>query len=812
MSKEISFPDDYGHVRIGSTIDYLTRELAPTMRAFEMGKLKTLGLLTSNTPVARMTTIANTFGTADASSWSTSVDAKLKVKSLICNTELGFHTDQAAGDASTSSGMTLDVIYEVSGLEIVLLQNATAEQLYQCSTDKFQQDYKAITEAADIYQWLEAQQKFRMNFGDGFVSKIKLTSFASGSLEFSYRSHQESSSQKWGGSFSINGPFSAASASAEYARSVNSARSGGELRSSAFGLPADSPALNWVKSVIDNYTGKGIDVLLAAPPENITYPSTSAKAPDISLVPLPSKPPVLPEMKLRISNAKDLVDYLKVKNHLEQNGGTVDSLETFMGFDQSKRARQVEDAQQDLQKSLGSARASHIAADAFALGHKDAALPASASFASSSAPPSGERAGNEQGAADDFDLGGYAVSGMEFSRYEDFFPALRIRTDMLTQTGINVVKEQTFVMMQQLIAQYLNYIKDLPQAIRGSALDGANAGKFANLVKTYATTSRNAIKASMLDAQGFTSTRLDNLHRGFFASLKAEFGNMVDERNKQDPDLYILNRYFLEHFELLSKAPFGFALNVHNDHIPYGDALPSKYFHLLHDDQTPFLQRNLPFPVRRLQPTTVSVDKTFLAEKCQRFIPVIRVIDKQPKFVMATYFNNLYPASYLSGSDATCIGQPGGGPAVPAPPVTATAGWAVIAHLEIFGSPSYQTYTIAPLEYVIGSGYRTSIAWEELMPALSDDLSPDEALTEMNVPEGYVFGGIGFCVENPGAADTVLNMARQARVVNGKYGQNCNIGFIPVGYDTARSCTVQGIPMWRELPFEALELAARGIY
>ncbi|MFD2644355.1 hypothetical protein [Pseudomonas japonica] len=805
MSKEIQFPADYGFARIGSTINYSTRELNATFYAFEMAKLNGLNLLASNTPTVRLTTRANTFSSATERAWSFSVDSKIKSSFLVCNAELGFHADLASGSSSSSSGMTLDVIYEESGYEIVLAKQATEQQLYECATPKFQQFYKAIADAPTPSDWLLAYQAFHDTFGHGFVSKLKLISYASGSLQFNHSTHLESDNQKWGGSFAISTLGSSASASSEYASSVKSAGSSGELQASVFGVPASSPALSWVKGMIDTYTGKGIDTLLKAPPENLALPTTSAKAPEIPAVVPPKGKNPLPEAKIHISNTDELVSYLKVKNHLKENGSDDVSLEEFMRKDAASKKAMAQAADASNRESLKLLDAQSIANDA--LKSADRKKPVEQVHA----PLALAEKASEGAGSPDLALGGYAICGIEFTPYADLFPALRTRADMLSLAGIHVVRHQTFVLMQQLIAQYLNYVKDLPEVLRGTSIDKAAAEKFEKLVKEYATSSRETTAAKLSNGGTLSAEDCDRLRSEFFSRLRDAFASPHDQGH--DPDICIINLYFLKHFRMLESAPFGFVLNVQHNTLPYVKTFPTKSFYLTRNDNAPFLYPGLPIPHDPISITNRQVNDAFLSEKCHRFMPIIRVVNKQPMFILATYINNLYSGLPAASERESLrdIAMEGVAPSATPPQVESLGGWAVIAQMSL---DAWSTGTVAPVVSNVYCPYRTRmLGLQPGLPITQDDDGDD--LENLNWPEGYVFsesGNVSFVVEQQGTDNAVVSMSRGAMLVNGQKGLRCDVGFIPVSYDMARSQNVQGIPMWCELPLKDFEAAAEGIY
>ncbi|PWB36050.1 hypothetical protein DCO48_00970 [Pseudomonas sp. SDI] len=786
---DLKIPTDYGFARIGGVMNYLTREFVTDLHAFDMAALASLSRLTSNQPRGEMTIQANAYSKEEQSAWSVSAAAKASANFPLCSVALEFHTDQSAGELSTASGMKLTVGYAVRDYKIKLSRDVTAAELYQCATPRFKEAYDAIANAETPEDWLAAYMDFQEDYGHGFITSLELISCAAGNLSVQYTSRATQNAQKWGGSITVGGVGGGASACTEYAKSQQAAGSQGTLTANVCGVPAESPAMNWARTLITSYAEKSIDTLTQRPPSAIAIPVTAAKLPDIPKITPPSKGDGLPPVKMNLNSNKDLVDYLKLKALLK-DGGDIHSLPDW---DECKK--KPDESRAQVQEALNR-HSSAIKKSVDELKFSDVAVSSpSAIEAIPSTLPAARRlraSARENSASGDIDFGDYAICGFGFESYSKYLPALKSKIAVPTKTGFFLVKHNLFIAARQIFAAYLNYIKDLPEAIRGTHIDSTMAARFSELLSQYVSRSRQELRNRREDGDKY------------FSGADYEHTVATFERTLRNDGVLRgavkIYDYFMANFETFSAAPFGFALTVTS---PSNETV-----YLSSDERYSFLPSWFSLPNKSMSTMTKPVMDYTVAKNSCRFIPVIRIVNDNACIVLATYTNNLAP-----------------------PLKDFTFPWQLsVRTIDAF---DYAPSGSEPVEFG-GSGWLAVCMAKENGTAVAFP-----SIVPVNYPEYVVFGifrqglppipGVmkytaslqGFHIERTASGELNLVGAQDRAVQRwpvsrtgepyvsvdfstppGAFTVPGEVKLKPIDYASLPGATIKGIPMWYEFPFE----------
>lgn len=789
---DLKIPADYGFARIGGVMNYLTREFVTDLHAFDMAALASLSRLTSNQPRGEMTIQANAYAKEQQSAWSVSAAGKASANFPLCSVALEFHTDQSAGELSTASGMKLTVGYAVRDYKIKLSRDVTAAELYQCATPRFKEAYDAIANAETAEDWLSAYMDFQEDYGHGFITSLELISCAAGNLSVQYTSTARQNAQKWGGSITVGGVGGGASACTEYARSQQTAGSQGTLTATVCGVPAESPAMNWARTLITGYAEKSIDTLTQRPPSAIAIPVTAAKLPDIPKITPPSKGDGLPPVKMNLNSNKDLVEYLKLKALLK-DGGDIHSLPDWDACQKApeESRAQVQEAlsrhTSEIKKAVDELKFSDVAVAS------NAAIEATEALPSTVANPRRLRASvQERSASGDIDFGDYAICGFGFESYSKYLPALKSKIALPTKTGFFLVKHNLFIAARQIFAAYLNYIKDLPEAIRGTHIDSTLAARFSELLSQYVSQSRQTLRNRREDGDKYFSA-------SDYEHAVATFEHTLRNDGVLRGALKIYD-YFMANFEALSTAPFGFALTVTS---PINETV-----YLTSDERLSFLPSRFSLPNKCMSAMTQPVMDYMVAQNSCRFIPVIRIVNDQPCIVLATYTNNLAPSPpigwfpwQLSMQTIDALDYV---PSGNEPVEFESDGWLAICMAKEKGS-TVAFPSIVPVnypEYFAAGIFRQGLPpppgvmnYTASLQAFHIDKTPSGELMLISAQDRAIQY---WPVKNSGNqyVGVAFSGRPEASAVPGL------VKLKPIDYASLPGATIKGIPMWYEFPFE----------
>lgn len=157
MNEKSELPYEYGFARIGSTMNYLTRDFTPLRHAFDMSKLNALGMLVTRQPKGELTIDANSFTSSNQDSSSFSTSSKVRAGFPFFKSSIEHHNTHSGAKLNTASGLSLKVRHSLIGYDIVLNDDITPEQLYACATPNFKAAYNKIVETLDILGTLETK-------------------------------------------------------------------------------------------------------------------------------------------------------------------------------------------------------------------------------------------------------------------------------------------------------------------------------------------------------------------------------------------------------------------------------------------------------------------------------------------------------------------------------------------------------------------------------------------------------------------------------------------------------------------------------
>ena len=147
MNEKSELPYEYGFARIGSTMNYLTREFKPLLHAFDMSKLNALGVLVTRQPKGELTIDANSFTKSTQESSSFSTNSKVRAGFPFFKSSIEHHNTQSGAKLDTANGLSLKVRHSLIGYDIVLNDDITPEQLYACATPNFKAAYEKLVTA-----------------------------------------------------------------------------------------------------------------------------------------------------------------------------------------------------------------------------------------------------------------------------------------------------------------------------------------------------------------------------------------------------------------------------------------------------------------------------------------------------------------------------------------------------------------------------------------------------------------------------------------------------------------------------------------
>ncbi|MFD2568778.1 hypothetical protein [Pseudotenacibaculum haliotis] len=792
MNKKSKLPYKYGFARIGSVMNCLTREFNPLKHAFDMSKLNALGRIQTKQPIGELSIEANSFSSSHQNSSSSSGDTTVKAGFPFFKTSYNEHTSNSEAKLNTANGLSLKVKHSLIGCDIVLNHNVTPEELYACATPRFKAAYNRVAESLELFnkisqgeedddhqlseeeaqnRWLQACHDFQAEFGHGFVTKLKLISTASGELLVSYDSEVDQDQQKHGRGYSLGGAFKKFSAGASHGKEWVDAHSNSEAKGSVSAqvesIPGISSVADWANSFITDYAGKSIDAIQEKPPTSIAAPVADAKAPEIPAVEAPKKEG-LPTPTITLDSADKVVEFMRVKE-MKDNGenGTKDEWKNF-----SKKLK--EDAK--------SATDSKISQEGQQEQKQDNASQKKWNYTQNkihSLKTDNDITSKDQlDASEDISLGEYDIYDFEFTNYLDYFPALATDAFFPTRSGLNISKINIYLMTRQLIGSYFNYICQMPLKITGGYITRDRAASYEKTLYEYS---------------DFINTYIKNkeyITDDDFRICTAKFGEMLQANTHFAKIGMPVYNYFNEHYETLSKAPFGFTLTAFCD--SYGSGKTTRvYGERYNPNSTNSYSKNKIYTEGyltnlkcTLSPwTKLRNDYQSLMKDSTRFIPVIHGGEK-PSLVLACY-------SYDEFTDKWA--------------------WLILGkklkendlhgkHTTLFNIDYFDLKIIhfhlekSGNRYFKAKFHRS----EDQIEGIEDEgVEGLEFLKLAQVIYDHDQKYLGKKLVQLGFGPITQKDSRVEKLIDAK--------FMPVDYDLVGEGPIQGIPMWQDFPFQALQ-------
>ena len=528
--RELNNARRYGFARIGSVVNYLTREVDFKCRAFNMQQLYHSGLIdrSANTFAAQsLQTNAHSLDCQNA--WSHEADNRARARTLFTKTEFESHNASSSSAMKTTKSESLTVGSFVINY-LLSLVNATTQTdiLFSCATPDFQEKLRAIADAGTVADWQAAHDDFASTYGHGFVSTLKLISCATGELtatddtQGARETTNHSHSVAAGGACEfVSGGASTASG---WAQERMESGANGSLKAHLLAVPDHSPCKTWVSDVMTKLGTMALPDIAAKPPTLPPAPQLEVKIPDIPEVEPPKKEAVpKPTLPNKDADEKALQDSMRRTQ--------MDSDEMPEGTDWQKYQSDVSKEAKDLNpydiaKPLAEAAATMTWPD------------------SAHAEPPVSYAGTSDG-TDPISFGEYAIYDMEFTAYADVFPKLLKFRGGLSRTALNLAKIHMFIMTRQLIGSYLSFLSSLPAEITGGIVTPGVLGAYTDSLQTYI--------FEVSGAKGITDRKYRELV-GLFDAILSQNATFGGGKHIYD--------CFLKNFDYLAKAPYGFLLTA----------------------------------------------------------------------------------------------------------------------------------------------------------------------------------------------------------------------------------------------------------
>jgi hypothetical protein len=532
MSDKPELDVPYAQARIGSVMNYLTREFHFQRHAFDMAKLNVMGLITKTQPTSEQSVQADAFSTLSQNASSSSTSTKLALRTPLSRTALTHHTMKSNSRLETASGMNLTVGMAYRNFEYELLEGIEPDKLYRCADKAFQTALTRLASAATAEERGDAYADFTKNFGHGFVSGLKLISCASGELKTRYASRSSEQQQRHGRSVAAgatyDGVSGGASRASEWAAETKETAAAGSLTSDVISLPNESPCATWVGKCMSEWTELGLQKMSEGPPKLPDAPKTDVKAPNIPVVTPDNEDTKVPRAVLP--------DKTALQDDMQREQMTAE------GIDKSTNWKDYQESIKTEAKQLDKNDIADPKPEADDNGRKSES-------AWQDSKPHGVTADGAAAASpiNDVDFGAYAVYDVKFTAYADVFPALAFHAAP-SRTALNLAKIHTFIMTRQLIASYLNFLASLPEDLTGGFIKhDEEAAAFERTLRTYIDYV-SALPAIITDAvYEKTILRFDEMLSA--SGFSATYG-------------WPVYRCFLDNFRFLSNAPYGFLLTA----------------------------------------------------------------------------------------------------------------------------------------------------------------------------------------------------------------------------------------------------------
>jgi hypothetical protein len=586
--REISNFESYGLVRIGTAVNYLTRNIIDNRhKAFDMRRLAAInGFDASPDTVLVQSFQADAYSTKCQNAWSSEHSKKKKAGTPFCRVAVESHTQNSMSQMNTASSSSLTVGMAVIGYELSL-GTLTEAELFSCAYDPFRNALTAVCEAKDLDTWWAAYTAFVRDFGHGFVSSIRLMSCAAGELKTSETSDGVRQQQNYSRGISGGGvcEFGGGGGSGAKGWAQEHVASGakGKLTSNAAAFPAQSPCKDWVDKVMEKYTSAELPAIAAAPPDIPPAPTPDVKAPEI-----PELQPVEgPSPQAALSDKEQ-----EMTEQLHSKQMKADDVDPKTSWDEYQSALNAEAAGLD-KNDLA----------------KESEKPATLG-----APPNWDHFGSSaqpveaSGGGDNVNFGQYFIYDVDFTSYAEVFPTLLKVRAAPSRTALNLAKINMFVMTRQLIASYLNFVSALPLELTGKFVTIDYAKDFTAALTEYVDEVSNT--------PAFDETT--------YRQKVSRFDRILQEKNLVSSEGDTAYRFFVKNFTYLSDAPYGFLLTVSDTQ--------GRYFYPKWDSWSaktgsgPY--EHVPYELTQFGSMTDGVDVSALVRTAYRAFPiVVRVPD-----------------------------------------------------------------------------------------------------------------------------------------------------------------------------------------
>ncbi|MFY0630574.1 MAG: hypothetical protein JXR05_09345 [Flavobacteriaceae bacterium] len=797
MNGKSELPYEYGFARIGSVMNYLTRDFHPLRHAFDMSKLNALGMLVTKQPKGKLTIDANSFTKSTQESSSFSTNSKARAGFPFFKSSIEHHNTQSGAKLNTANGLSLKVRHSLIGYDIVLNDDITSKQLYACATPKFKAAYNRLVTAHKKYVEAEKEKKkflkelgiikdetleelanayfdFQLEFGHGFITKLKLISTASGELHVSYQSGVEQDEKKYGEGASMTiGKLRksvGASNAQDWVKAHSQSKSGGIVTAQVESIPGISRVADWANAFISEYAGKGIGSIEEKPPTSISAPTTEAKAPEIpSIDPPKVAKEDLPTPSITLSSADEVVEFMRMKE-MKANGNEVSWKKFSEKFKEDADKAGPEEIVKEVIKNQDNDPGNKSQKRNNSDLKKSPTLKTKINL--------GQKTQNET--SGDISLGEYDVLDFEFTNYADYFPGIIPKSIFPTRSGLNIAKINMYLMTRQLIGSYFNYISQLPASITRGYINPDRAASYEQTLHEYSDFINNYIK----------STRY--ITDDDFKACTAEFDQMLEANTTFAKIGMSVYHYFNKNYETFSKSAFGFMLTVNYDNSPkertrfYAERYKSEgeetsnYKNIITKGHISPATENLMSPWRGIKD-----DYQAIAKDSVRFMPIIHGGEK-PYVALATY---------LSEKD------------------NENSGWAVLGYLNTDDKDDYRVYG--------GDGVTTTLMSVKTLEEESE--AHCERFHLVNYDNKFSSFYAKFDTDSVNPHDKTLSLLAFYKIDNDKEKKMVSIGgyttktdgiffnghitadFIPVDYDLVGEGSITGIPMWQDFPFDLMK-------
>ena len=535
----------YGMSRIGTAVNYVTGIVNVDRSAFSMTKLAGLEdkIVPNVNTTSKQTSQAHAYSTMDQEASSSSRSTKLAGVPF-SRMALESHTSKSNSQLDTANGMCLTIEMTIAGSEMHLrTAEVTEQEFYDCAEGNFKAALDKLAAAKDPAAWGDAYNQLTRDYGHGFVSGLKLVTWAAGRLDSTYTSAGSEQQQRHGRGISFRTGHGGASSAKEWANDQAHSATDGTVNTRTLGLPAESPCQAWVSGWVGEYAGKKVADIQAAAPPIPAAPATEAKPPDITEKKPEPSPPALPKMV--ITDTTQLVKYMQLQQ-MASDGVKITEIapdkhqEAWEAY-QGKNKADADALNEDAIAQDGGAHQSESP-------DGELGIAGSGRVESNQPVTLGEGAGI--GATGAVNLGSYAIHDLEFTPYKDVLPSLLAKefVPAISRASLCFAKVHLFIMTRQLIASYLRFLSSLPAAVTGGHVTTQFADDFAS-----------ALAAFIAEVSDEVST-----DDGGYRNVVRRFDALLHDRSDSDRG-WSVYRCFLANFSLLSRAPYGFLLTVKDE-------------------------------------------------------------------------------------------------------------------------------------------------------------------------------------------------------------------------------------------------------